>query len=199
MNNNNNNNSGVTFKNKILTVKTLPEYNDIEINQRKFKLKIRYPKTVTRDKEAIDKTDIVNILNSCSDIKLKTYVMLLASTGLRAKEALSIRIKDIDFESNPAKISIRGEYTKTKIDKYTFITNELKDQLNKWLDYKYRKRRICSKEPNEKTLTKYRIPEKNLNELFSLLFFSGFLCIFSKNFSKVLKYSMLMLEVIVSK
>jgi integrase len=164
---NNDNCSGITFKNKIITVKTFLEYNDIEISPRKFKLKIRFPKSIQKYKEAIDKNDIITILNGCSDIKLKTYVMLLAVTGARATEALSIRLKDIDFESNPSKIRIRGEYTKTKVDRTIFITKELKEQLNKWLDYKYRKRRICYKEPHDrqKTITEYRTPEKDSTDL----------------------------------
>jgi integrase len=37
--------------------------------------------------------------------------MLLASTGARATEALSIRVKDIDFKSDDtAKLFIRGEF-----------------------------------------------------------------------------------------
>jgi integrase len=161
----NNNLSGATFKSKIMTVKTFLEYNDIEISPKKFKLKVRFPKTVTRLKEAIDKNEIVTILNGCSDIKIKTYVMLLAATGARATEALSIRNRDLDLESNPPKISIRGEFTKTKVDRYIFITKELKEQIQKWLDFKYRKRRICHKDSNAKTITEYRTPEKNPNEL----------------------------------
>ena len=126
---NNWNLSGVTFRDKIITVKTFLEYNDIEISPRKFKLKVRFPKSVIKYKEAIDKNDIVQILNGCSDIKLKTYVMLLAVTGARATEALWIRLKDLDLESNPAKLSIRGEFTKTKVDRHIFITKELKEQL----------------------------------------------------------------------
>ena len=91
--------------------------------------------------------------------------MLLASTGLRAVEALSIRLKDLNLESNPAKLSIRGEYTKTRVNRYIFITKELKEQIQKWLDFKYRKRRICYRDSNGKTITKYRTPEKNTNEL----------------------------------
>ncbi len=89
---------------------------------------MRFPKTVFRHKEAIDKEDIIKILNGCSDLRLKTYVMLLASTGLRATEALSIRIKDLDIRSNddcPSKATIRGEYTKTKVDRYVFLTREM--------------------------------------------------------------------------
>ena len=158
--------SSIAFRDKITTVKTFLEFNDIEISPRKFKLKVRFPKTVFKNKEAIDKNDIGQILNGCSDIKLKTYVMLLASAGLRAVEALSIRLKDLDLEANPAKLSIRGEFTKTRVNRYIFITKELKEQIQKWLDFKYRTRRICYKDSKSgKTITEYRTPEKNPNEL----------------------------------
>ena len=157
----------ITFRDRIITVKNFLEYNDIEISPKKFKLKVRFPKTIFRNKEAIDKTDIIKILNGCSNLRLKTYVMLLASTGLRATEALSIRLKDLDIISNDStKLIIRGEYTKTKIDRCVFLTKEVKEQLKIWLDYKYRKRRICYKDKEtEKTITKYRIPEKKPYEL----------------------------------
>ena len=70
-----------------------------------------------KDKEALSKEDVVDILNECSDIRLKTYVMLLAASGFRAVEALSVRIKDLDLDSKPALVFIRGEYTKTKADR----------------------------------------------------------------------------------
>ncbi len=157
----------ITFRDKITTVKTFLEYNDIEVSPRKFKLKVRFPKTVFRHKEAIDKEDIIKILNGCSDWRLKTYVMLLASTGLRTTEALSIRLKDLEFGSNnsPARLIIRGEYTKTKIDRFVFLTKEVQNQIKIWLDYKYRKRRICyTDKETGKTITEYRTPEKNPNE-----------------------------------
>jgi integrase len=168
----------ITFRDKIITVKTFLEYNDIEISPRKFKLKVRLPKTILKHKEAIDKEDIIKILNGCPDLRIKTYVMLLASTGLRATEALSIRLKDLDLESNFAKLNIRGEYTKTKVDRYVFLTREMVEQLKIWIDYKYRKRRVCyinqdNKERKEgggiKTITEYRTPEKKQNELIFFL------------------------------
>jgi integrase len=168
---NNYNLSSITFRDKIITVKTFLEYNDIEISPRKFKLKVKFPKTVLRNKEAIDKEDIIRILNGCSDLRLKTYVMLLASTGLRATEALSIRLKDLDIvttnsnNNSPAKLTIRGEFTKTKVDRYVFLTREVVEQIKIWLDYKYRKRRICYKDKETgKTITEYRTPEKKQNE-----------------------------------
>jgi integrase len=159
-----------SLKNRVTTVKNFLEFNDVDISPRKFKLKVKFPKNIRRIREALDKNDITNILNSCSDIKLKTYVMLLASTGMRATEALSIRITDIDFESSPAKITIRGEHTKTKVDRYVFLTRETVEQIKRWIDYKYRKRRICYKDKKTgKSLEEYRIPQKNVNDfLFSV-------------------------------
>jgi integrase len=66
--------------------------------------------------------------------------MLLASTGLRATEALSIRLKDLDIvttnsnNKSPAKLTIRGEFTKTKVDRYVFLTREVLEQIKIWLD-----------------------------------------------------------------
>ena len=166
---NNYNLSNTTLRDKIITAKTFLEFNDIELNPKKFKLKVRFPKIVFRHKEAIDKEDIIKILNGCSDLRLKTYVMLLSSTGLRATEALSIRIKDLNFGSNdgrPSKAIIRGEYTKTKVDRYVFLTREMEHQMKIWLEYKYRKRRIChiDKETG-KNICEYRTPEKKSNDL----------------------------------
>ena len=136
------------------------EYYDVDISPRKFKLKVKLPKVVRRNKEALSKEDIVNILNTCSDIRLKTYVMLLAATGMRAVEALSIRIKDLDLQSHPQRLFVKGEFTKTRSDRTIFLTTEVAHQLSSWLDYKYRSRRVCYSNNIGKTVTEYRTPNK---------------------------------------
>ncbi|MGH9923827.1 MAG: tyrosine-type recombinase/integrase [Nitrososphaeraceae archaeon] len=135
-----NNISNLTLKQRVVTVKNFLEYHDVDISPRKFKLKVKLPKVVRRNKEALSKEEIVNILNMCSDIRLKTYVMLLAATGMRAVEDLSIRIKDLDFQSYPPRLFVRGEFTKTRSDRKMFMTTEVRYQLSSWLDYKYRSR-----------------------------------------------------------
>ena len=119
---------------------------------------------VRKTKEALSKEDVIDILNACSDIRLKTYLMLLASTGMRPVEALSIRIKDLDLKSNPSRLFVRGEYTKTRSDRTIFLTQELDHQLSSWLTYRYRKRRICYSE-NGKTVTQYRTPSMKDSDL----------------------------------
>jgi integrase len=100
---------------------------------------------------------VIDMLNTCSDIRLKTYLMLLASTGMRPVEALSIRVKDLDLNTNPSRLFVRREYTKTRSDRTIFLTQELDNQLFSGLVYRYRKRRICYSE-NGKTITQYRTP-----------------------------------------
>ncbi|MFL6401500.1 MAG: tyrosine-type recombinase/integrase [Nitrososphaeraceae archaeon] len=158
--------STLTLKQRIVTVKNFFEYYDVDISPRKFKLKVKIPKVIRKSKEALSKEDIINILNACSEIRLKTYVMLLAGTGLRAVEALSIRIKDLNLQPRPAKIFVRGEYTKTKTDRYVFLTEEVLNQLKQWLDYKHRTRRVCHKDNHTgKTISEYITPQRNDNDL----------------------------------
>jgi integrase len=159
-----------TLKQRVVTAKNFLEYNDIDISPRRFKLKIKLPRSIRKNKEALSKEDIVEILNSTADIRTKTYVLLLAASGMRAVEALSIRIKDLDFNSNPPKLFVRGEFTKTRTDRSIFLTYEIAHQVKSWLDYKYRTRRVCHKaEQNGKTISEYRrIPMKDTDLVFAV-------------------------------
>jgi integrase len=136
--------SNLTIKQRVVTAKNFLEYHDIDISPRKFKLKVKTPRITNRHKEPLSKEDVVKILETCAFIKVKTYVLFLAATGTRAIEACSIRLMDIDFEK--CKVHIRGEYTKTKVDRDVYLTAELMEQLKLLLDYKYRTRVKYSKQ-----------------------------------------------------
>jgi integrase len=135
--------SSSTLRNRVKLVKNFLEFNDVDISYNKFKLKVRLPRVIRRNKEALTKDDVRDIVLSCSDIRLKTYSLFLATTGMRAVEALSIRLKDINLDSNPARAHIRGEFTKTKEDRYVYLTSEMVQQLRIWLDYRYQYHRSC--------------------------------------------------------
>ena len=68
-----NNVSNLTLKQWIVTIKNFFEYYDVDISPRKFKVKVKLPKVVRKKKQALSKEDIVDILNTCSDIRLRTY------------------------------------------------------------------------------------------------------------------------------
>ena len=46
---------------------------------------------------------------------------------------------DLDLEDR--KLYIQGEHTKTKIDRWVFLTKELCESLLSWFEYKYRPRK----------------------------------------------------------
>src|SRR5262249_19754046 len=64
--------------------------------------------------------------------------LVLASGGMRAVEALAIRNRDIDFTFSPAKVHIRAEYSKTKVGRDIYISEEATRYLKQWLDWKYK-------------------------------------------------------------
>jgi integrase len=158
--------SAITLRTRVKVVKNFLEFNDVDISANKFKLKVRLPKAIKKHKEALSKDDVRDIILACSDIRLKTYVMFLAATGMRAVEALSIRLKDINFDSNPVRVNIRGEFTKTKQDRYLFLTSEIAQQLKVWLDYKYRYHRSCYIDKNNgKYKSEYITPIRKPDDL----------------------------------
>jgi integrase len=112
-------------------------YYDIDIIPSKFKRKVKMPKMYREDEEPLDASDIRKILLSCSNRRLKTYLLVLASGGMRAVEALAIRLKDIDFSVSPTKIHIRKEYSKTKTARDIYISDEATQYLKQWINWKY--------------------------------------------------------------
>jgi integrase len=154
--------STLTLKLHMVTVKNFLEFCDIEISPRKFKNRVKLPRAIRKFKEALTKEDIIKIINGCSNNKLKTYLMFLAATGCRATETLSIRL-DLDFTNS--KVFIRGEHTKTREDRYVFLTKELIQQLKDYILYKYRKPRIGFQHKNGKSSSRYFTPERNENDL----------------------------------
>src|SRR5215204_6999944 len=131
-----------TLNQRVKHIKHFLEANDVTINQTKFKMKIKLPKEIKREKEGMVKDQVTEILASCDDIRLKTYVMYLASTGWRASEALSVQLQDVDFDRDPVRVNLRGENAKTRTDRHTYLTQEMVRQLKSWLDFKYRERTI---------------------------------------------------------
>lgn len=132
-----------SIKRRVNVVKLLFIFHDVEFNETKFKNKVKLPKSIRREKQPIDKNDVRRILHACDDIRVKTYLLLLASTGMRAKEALHLRFSDFELEAEPARINIRGEYTKTRTDRYVFLTREFVMQFKDYSAWRQRPRSIA--------------------------------------------------------
>lgn len=77
-------------------------------------------------------TELRRIL-SHMDIKGKSLFLVLASSGMRIGEALKLKVEDLDLNSDPPRINIRGEYTKSGNSRVAFISCEAKEFLEEWL------------------------------------------------------------------
>jgi integrase len=145
--------SAATYNSYMNAARSYLQYNDIEISPSKFKYKVSLPPVYHEDEEPIDSNDIKEILNHCNNRRLKAYLLVLASGGMRAIEALGIRECDSDFgtslqvenKDSPAGIRIRKEYAKTRTERHIFISNEAARYLHDWIEFKYRDRHLENK------------------------------------------------------
>ena len=104
------------------------------------------PTVLREDEKAIDSNDIKEFLHHCNNRRLEAFILVLASGGMRASEALAIRECDIDFgnslsdKNEPATLRIRKECSKTRTERHIFISNEAVRYLHEWIEWKYRDR-----------------------------------------------------------
>ncbi len=115
-------------------VKGYLRHQGIRINSDDFKQFVKIPKIIRTREIPLTKEMLLRILHS-SNSKLQTSILVALSSGLRIGELVQLKLSDIDFESNPTKISVRGNATKTRQTRETYITveatNALKDYLSR--------------------------------------------------------------------
>jgi integrase len=145
----------------VASIRSYFAYYDIDVIPSKFKRKVKMPKSYREDEEPLDVNDIRKILLNCNNRRLKAYLLLLASGGMRALEALATRLSDIDFSVNPTKIHVRKEFAKTRTSRDIYISDEVTHYLKQWIDWKYRdkgkNRPTKGRSPNELVFSIYNI------------------------------------------
>jgi integrase len=150
--NNNNNNiirrsngngdlTDLSIKLYVTAARSYFSYSGIDVIPSKFKYMVKMPRIYREDELAIDAKDIRQILLACNNRRLKAYLLCLASSGCRAVELLSLRLKDVNFSTNPTTLHIRKEFAKTGSARDVYISDEASNFLQKqWIDWKYRDR-----------------------------------------------------------
>ena len=136
----------------LVAIRSFFAFYDIDVIPSKFRRKVKVPKLYKEDEEPLDANDIRKILLNCSNRRLKSYLLILTSGGMRAVEATAIRLKDIDFSTNPTKIHIRKEYAKTRAARDVYISDEATQYLKQWIDWKHRLRQEQGRLPSQEDL-----------------------------------------------
>ncbi|MDG6929188.1 MAG: tyrosine-type recombinase/integrase, partial [Nitrososphaerota archaeon] len=100
-------------------------YQDFQIDETRLKAKVSVPRVLKIEDEPLTTEMIRRLLVYGKPNKnMRALILVLVSSGMRLAEALSIRVRDIDLKSRPAKVHIRAEYSKTKRDRHVFISDE---------------------------------------------------------------------------
>lgn len=115
------------------------------------------------NKEGLDKSTIIKILNAANDDRFKLYLTFLAGSGWRRVEPLYLTWRDFwyvfDDHPNPLyrakdnkqfKVFLKGKYTKTHADRNRYITKEVADMLKLWRTKRYGDKRTTVKDSNGK-------------------------------------------------
>jgi integrase len=162
----------VSFLNEKYSPKTVASYrhavtaflydNDIQISKRVLKRIARQNKTytITNDKPPA-KEQIRKILRYLP-LKGKALFLSMLSSGMRIVEALKIELEDIDWESVPLKIQLKGNYTKSRKPRIIFVSNEAKETILQWLDYREEYMEFASTKNFQPSKRKELLYEKRL-------------------------------------
>lgn len=89
----------------VVTAKKFLRASGVKIDRDEFMDRVPLPKRYTTDKAALTKADVITILNACGDMRLKTAVLFLASTGARALGCKA----GLSMQTQPSPSSIRRQ------------------------------------------------------------------------------------------
>jgi len=132
---------GITFKKK--SPKTIKLYfgfvkqylrkcHNIKLNAEDIKDYVTFPKPRKDTRQPLKLEQMKQIMTNASPKREALYYVLVSS-GMRLGEALSLSRKNFHFESNPVRIDIEAEFTKTKEARETYISSEAVEKLRQLL------------------------------------------------------------------
>jgi len=124
----------MTVKQKITGVRVFLLENEIELPQRfwrRLRGRIKGSRALTLDK--VPSNEELRKIITHLPVHGKALYLTLAASGMRIGEALQLTLKDLELDRDPAKVSIRGEYTKTGNPRIAFISIEAKQTITEWL------------------------------------------------------------------
>ena len=104
----------------------------LDVYSEKCKQLIKLPKIRRVKKEPLTKEILVKLLHILP-IKLRTAVLIAVSSGMRIGEIAVLTLDDIEFNSDPVRINIQAETTKTREERDTFISKEASEALRDYL------------------------------------------------------------------
>ncbi len=79
---------------------------------------------------------VSKIINEMPHFEFKALTILLAGTGMRKTEAITLLPSDFDFTSHPVSIHLRASITKTREDRIIYLTKECAEMMEQLINKK---------------------------------------------------------------
>jgi integrase len=112
-------------------IKGLLRFEDITVDSQKLRDKVELPPKVEVSIDRIPTREEMRSIILNSDRRTRALIALLATSGLRAGEAVSLRTGNLELLTN--KVSLMSIRTKTKRSRYTFFSDETAQFLREYL------------------------------------------------------------------
>ena len=91
------------------------------------------PRNRAISEETIIKMDHLRAILPLMKVRDRALTLVLLSSGGRIGEVLKLRLKDVDLDVTPARVTFRSETTKTRERRISFITPEAVEAVRAWL------------------------------------------------------------------
>lgn len=117
-----------TIKTYLVFVVSWLRTQGAKISRDDLKDYVSIPKAIKREPEPLTIPQIRSLINN-ADKMFHALFVVLACSGMRISELLQLTPVDIDFESRPAKVTLRAGTTKTKERRITFLSSEARELI----------------------------------------------------------------------
>ena len=108
----------------------------IKIHYEDIRDHIKIGRKMRVQKFALDQKTVSKIITKVSKFQYKALTILLASTGMRVMETITLQPSDFDFSSNPVCIRLRPKETKTNEGRTVYLTSECAGMMEQIINNK---------------------------------------------------------------
>ena len=122
-----------TTRDRLSMAKKFLRSRDIDVSNDKVRSKVELPRMFTRTRDRAPTPAELRSVLLHTNGRGKTVIAMLASSGMRVGEFLSLRVKDLDFTKSPTTAYLRAEVTKDRQARYCFMSDEATLLLKEFL------------------------------------------------------------------
>ncbi len=124
----------MTVQNRVAAVLEFLGHHGIDLSDRdRRRIRQKLPRGGTVSRRGDVTHEMLRRIAGHLDEHTRALMLVLASSGMRIGEAVTVRLTDINLEASPPVIEIRPEHSKNRVGRITFISAEAASEVRAWL------------------------------------------------------------------